>query len=146
MKRNTKHLPTVFFSANAWALAMLYLVFSVGVIKATHFCMGSEASVAYFTTDAKGCACNASPEVATDDCCHEQYDLLKINDVQKKLSVFELKVPAFTLLSFLYLHMAVSETGSAASFDTEGPARFMSLPPLFELFCSLIFYDISPAA
>jgi hypothetical protein len=122
MKRTTKHLPTVFFSANVLVLAAVYLVFSVGVIKATRFCMGSEASVACFTTDAKGYLCNASPGVTTDDCSHEQYDLLKIGDVQKKLSVLEVKVPAFTLLSILYHHIAVDETASAASYDTLGDA------------------------
>lgn len=30
-------------------LSAIYLLFSVGIIKATHFCMGREASVAYFT-------------------------------------------------------------------------------------------------
>lgn len=144
MKRTTGHLITTFFSANALVLATLYLVFSVGVIKATHFCMGSEVSVAFFTTEAKACPCKTLPRVIKDDCCHEQYDLLKISDVQKKLSVLEVKVPAFTLLGIMYHHIA-DETASAASYDTLRQGVFASFTALFELFCSFIFYDETPA-
>lgn len=144
MKRTTGHLTTTFFSANALVLAALYLVFSIGVIKATHFCMGSEASVAFFTSEAKACACKASPLVIKDDCCHEQYELLKISDFQKKLSVLEVRFPAFTLLSIIYHHIA-DETASAAFYNALGQGMVTSSTPLFELFCSFIFYDETPA-
>ena len=63
--------------------------------------MGREASVAYFTSESKKCACSLFME-ERDNCCDDTSELLKLEDSQKTLSAFELPVPVLALLGELY--------------------------------------------
>jgi hypothetical protein len=121
-------------------LMSVYLLFSVGILRATHFCMGREASVSYFTTESKKCGCSIYAEEKSD-CCDDEQDILKLDKEQKTISKLSLNVPEWMLLEKLYSEqfVAFNTTETAASFDTAD-----SSPPdipLFKFHCSFVFYD-----
>lgn len=140
MKLNRRQSRTsVLSSLMVLVFAALYLLFSVGVLKATHFCMGREASIAYFTAEAHQCACNIIPPDG-DDCCDDQQGLLRIDVFQKSLSIFELSPPALPFLGALY-GLPSSEPRCARAnhrplFETQPPPKI-----LYKVFCSFVFYD-----
>jgi len=117
----------------------LYLLFSVGIIKATHFCMGREASVAYFTSESKKCACSLFME-EKDNCCDDTSELLKLEDSQKGLSAFELPVPMLAL-GQLYSKTPGSSINTPHNLQaTRGDAQPRPRI-LYKIHCSLVFYD-----
>ena len=122
------------------ALCALYLLFSVGVLKATHFCMGREASVAYFTSETEKCFCGKFAKEG-EDCCDDSHELVKLEDSQKIINTLLLSGPDLALLREIY-HRAVTSqyTAPVASRfierDTPPP-----LLPLFVLHCSFVYYD-----
>jgi len=131
----------------AWMLVTLYLVFSVGIVKATHFCMGREASVSYFSSSAQKCPCSLfAKEKEGDHCCHDKHDLLKLRDSQKILSAFQLNLPLWALLGELYNFPSQVLYRAPTSFsDISGH----NLPPpkiLYKIHCSFVFYDIKSLA
>lgn len=120
-------------------LVSVYLLFSVGILKATHFCMGREASVTYFTTESKKCGCSVYTE-ERNNCCDDKQDLLKLDKEQKTISQLSLNVPQWMVLEKLYTEqlVALNQT-ETAGFDTTDS----STPdvPLFKFHCSFVFYD-----
>ena len=118
----------------------VYLLFSIGILKATHFCMGREASVAFFTTEAEKCACSAFA-TAEDGCCDDEKDLLKIETEQKSISQLILNLPEWTVLEKLYTEQLVASHFPAKA----NGATFSDSPrppvPLFKVYCSYVFYD-----
>jgi hypothetical protein len=118
----------------------LYLLFSVGIIKATHFCMGREASVAYFTSESKKCVCSLFLD-EKDNCCDDTSELLKLEDSQKNLSAFELPLPMLALLGQIYSNAQGSVVKTS---DHRRAIRGEAKPPpriLYKIHCSLVFYD-----
>src|SRR5687768_5998860 len=77
-------------------LLSVYLLLSVGIVKATHFCMGREASVVFFSAEAKKCACSLYAE-EKDTCCDEKQELLRLDDEQKLFSNFTIPTPTWKL-------------------------------------------------
>jgi hypothetical protein len=139
MKRNTQSRTRREASVTVLALCGLYLLFSVGIMKATHFCMGREASVAYFTADSKNCGCSMSSEEG-NHCCHDKQELVKLEDSQKTLSTLQLPLPALTFLGVLYdasrrSHAPLVTYFSAYTEHAQPPPRV-----LFKLHCSFVFY------
>ena len=53
MRKAVKKSFTRIGKALVLLLMVVYVLFSVGIIKSTHFCMGREASVQFFTSEAK---------------------------------------------------------------------------------------------
>lgn len=128
------------------ALAGLYTLFSVGIIKATHFCMGSEASVAYFTAEPEKCACSLFAD-QEDHCCSDSRDLVKLENSQKHLSTFKLPVPALTFIGELYWHVPLVSPDGASPLLPPVNAD-AQIPPkiLFKLHCSFVFYEANTLA
>jgi hypothetical protein len=126
-------------NAAAVLLIGIYLLFSVGILKATHFCMGRKASEAFFTTESRKCACSAFMDEASD-CCDDEHGLLKIENEQKTISVFSLNVPQWMVLENIYIEQRVAE---AEPFNKEFGTRDLPPPdrPLFKIHCSFVFYD-----
>ena len=139
MKRNRSYrslLTTVIIAM----LSGLYLLFSVGVLKSTHRCMGREASVVFFSAEADSCAC-ALFAGEEDDCCDNEHNLLKIEDSQKSLQSFQMAAPALPLLGQIY-------DAALATVDVAAPGQHFRqeedilLPErLYKVYCSLVFYD-----
>ena len=104
-------------------MAAVYLLFSVGVVKATHFCMGKEASVSFFTVEAEACACSLS-ESAQVPCCSDEQGLLKLENSQKTLSFFQIGMPVLGLLGEIYTRsLDPGKEIRAARFDALLPPR-----------------------
>ena len=140
MKRITQSGTSLAPSVMALVLCTLYLLFSVGIVKATHFCMGREASVSYFTAESDKCACSLFA-AEKDRCCDDKQDLVKLEDSQKTLTSFQLSSPALLLLGQLYLALPLSELRHATLFSSY-PAEAQPPPKdLFEFYCSFVFYD-----
>jgi hypothetical protein len=121
--------------------ASVYLVFSVGVLKATHFCMGREASVRYFTAESKKCPCSLFAG-EKNSCCDDEHNLLRLENEQKTVVAFTLPVPQWMELQDLSLttsHFNLQVT------QPEQPERSFSLPPpkipLWKSQHRLVFYD-----
>lgn len=121
-------------------LGSVYALFSVGIIKATHFCMGREASVAIFSAEAKKCPCSLSAG-EKDNCCDDAHELVRIEHEQKVVSVLSLAVPVWFELEKLYTAQLVAEQTS--SFKPDYLVSDPSPPgiPLFKIHCSFVFYD-----
>jgi hypothetical protein len=122
------------------SLVSVYTLFSVGIIKATHFCMGREASVTFFSSEAKKCPCSlfASEQ---NNCCDDAHELVKIENEQKIISGLSLALPVWFELEKLYTARLVagdtSLSGSADFVNDPSPPRV----PLFKIHCSFVFYD-----
>lgn len=119
--------------------AVSYTTFSIGVVKATHFCMGREASVALFTTEAQKCAC-AVFAGEKDTCCDDVHELIRLDDDQKTISKVNLNEPSYVLLEELELPVVKTSFGKRQGRTVDpGPPPLKA--PLWKIHCSLVFYD-----
>jgi hypothetical protein len=121
-------------------LVSVYALFSVGIIKATHFCMGREASVVIFSSEAKKCPCSLFAG-EKDNCCDDEHELVRIENEQKVISALSVALPVWFELEKLYTAQFV-----AAATTSSGSAHLVSDPsppgvPLFKIHCSFVFYD-----
>lgn len=126
-------------------LVMVYLLFSVGILKATHLCKGREASVTYFSAEADPCACSLFAE-GEDHCCDNTRDLLKLENSQKTFSFFKLTVPTLSVVGDLYTLPPVTEGTASASVQHFDTAHQPPPKVLFKLYCSFVLYDSSMPA
>jgi hypothetical protein len=126
------------------ALALLvsvYLLFSIGIIKATHFCMGRAASVTFFSTEAKKCPCSIYA-TEKNSCCDDEHELIKLDNEQKSIAVFSMAVPKWFVLEELYTAQLVAMRFSDVSNSNEEPAtETPPKVPLWKTNCSLVLYD-----
>lgn len=121
-------------------LISVYALFSVGIIKATHFCMGREASVVFFSAEAKKCPCSLfSGE--RDGCCDDAHELVKIEDEQQNAPVLSVVLPVWFELEKLYTSQLVAIATSSARpcFRIADPSP--PKVPRFKIYCSFVFYD-----
>lgn len=117
-------------------MAAVYLLFSVGIVKATHFCMGREDSVAFFTSEAKSCPC-ALAEIAS--CCSDEQGLLKLEHSQKNFSFFQLSLPTLWVLREVYTRsLDAGEEVARAGVDASDPPPLLT--SLYKLYCNYVFY------
>jgi hypothetical protein len=140
MKSNVKRTNNKTSGIMVLILSAIYLLFSIGVIKATHFCMGKEASVAYFTSETEKCSCSIFAAEG-HYCCDDAQDLIKLEDWQKSLSTFVLTGPAWTALGDIYNLEFLVQSNAPERFqeytaDSQPPPKI-----LFKFHCSFVFYD-----
>ncbi len=122
------------------ALLSVYLLFTIGILKSTHFCMGREASVKLFSAEAEKCACSLFAG-EKDSCCDDERDLVKIENEQKSGSFLSITGPQWIKLEDLYSerYMALDKC-----LPVQVPYEADVSPPkipLFKVHCSLVFYD-----
>lgn len=86
MNSNLKRLNINTSGIMVLILGAIYLLFSVGVMKATHFYMDQEASVSYFTAETKKCACSLFAG-EKNNYCNDEQDHIQLEDSHKTLSV-----------------------------------------------------------
>ena len=121
-------------------LIAVYLVLSIGILKATHFCMGREASVAFFTTESQKCVCSQYMG-EKNSCCDDEQELVKLDSSQKIISVLSLNLPQWMVIEKIYTEQLVA---FHTNQNTDRPAFINDSPPpvpLFKIYCSFVFYD-----
>lgn len=139
MKPVSTRRPFALTTTLVWMTLGIYLLFSVGILKATHFCMGREASVSYFTAEAKKCPCSLFAK-EKGDCCDDEHALLKLENSQKNLKTFVLTLPSLWLIGNVFEPSPEVFQNKVPVFKLDPEA----LPPpkiLFRLHCSYVFYD-----
>jgi hypothetical protein len=124
-------------------LLSVYLLFSIGIIKATHFCMGREASVQFFKAETTPCACPVYVQ-EDDSCCNDKHELLKIEGDQKTFSTFTVGLPVWKI------ERIYTERFFARDIVLENIGRFEQLKsqpkiPLWKAHKSFVFYDDASA-
>jgi hypothetical protein len=131
------------FKATLVVVTAIYLLLSVGIIKSTHYCLGREASVALFTADADGCACDLSFEAEEDECCNDVHEVVRITDDQKVLGEYVIRIPQLYILDDLYTTQLIAQS---AEINTTGVCSNEQIAPppkvpIFKTNCSLVLYD-----
>jgi hypothetical protein len=123
------------------ALISIYSLFSIGIVKATHFCMGREASVAFFSAEAKKCACSIYAG-EKDSCCDDEHELLRIENEQKVVSAFALQLPQWIELGDLLIDTNVVHSKiESPPWDKFNQQSFPPKIPLWKMQCKMVFYD-----
>jgi hypothetical protein len=128
----------------AIAFTCVYLHLSVGVVKTTHYCMGRESSSIFYTFEAKRCGCSLFlSNLEKNTCCHDESELIVIDNDQTPTSVFSLTAPDYFPIAELYntgLQLATSLTKNESDFYLNN-----SLPPpkepLYKTLCAYTLYE-----
>jgi hypothetical protein len=139
MRGKVKTGTLIFSRIMIGVMSAIYLLFSIGIVTSTHYCMGKKSSVAYFTSESQPCACSLF-SAGKDTCCDDEHDLIKLDDSQKVIPALELSPNQWIVLEELF----------TPTFITHPKNSFRELPkaddlpppvPLFKFYCSLRFYD-----
>jgi hypothetical protein len=121
-------------------LLSVYMLFSVGIIKATHFCMGRESSVQFFTAESKKCPCSVYAE-ERDSCCDDEHELLKIDDDHRTIAKASLSIPVWKIERIftdrLLTDLVFSLEVSLIEQQSEIPPKI----PLWKAHNCYVFYD-----
>ena len=124
----------------ALLIVSVYLFFSIGILKATHFCMGREASVSWFTTEAEKCPCSLYGG-EKGSCCDDEHELLRIDNEQKIITAFAAPAPEWIALREVTIEVDASHViiaGQAAKAYNDAPPPKV---PRWKRLCTLVFYD-----
>jgi hypothetical protein len=140
MQRAVKKSLNFLRKSLALILVSVYVLFSVGILKATHFCMGREASVQFFTSESKKCPCSISA-LEKDSCCDDEHELIRIDDEQKIISTLTAPVPVWKV-ERLFTHQFVARSIISIAprvdqFEPDSPPKV----PLWKAHQSYVFYD-----
>lgn len=140
MRKAVKRSFTLVGKAMALLLVSVYVLFSVGIIKATHFCMGREASVQFFTSEAKKCPCSIYAE-EKDSCCDDEHELLRIDDEQKTISGLSAPIPIWKIERIFTERLLTFTIISSSAEPTEEPLKSPPKVPIWKANNSLVFYQ-----
>jgi hypothetical protein len=140
MRKAVKRLLHVAGKAIALLLMSVYLLFSVGIIKATHFCMGREASVQFFTAESRKCPCSVyAKEKST--CCDDEHELLRIDDDQRTISGVSNPLPVWKVERIfterLLTYTVISPTSGQVEEAEKSPPKL----PIWKANKSYVFYE-----
>lgn len=123
------------------SLVAIYSLFSIGILKATHFCMGREASVAFFSAEADKCFCSKFMN-EENTCCDDEHEVIRLEDEQKSITVFSLSVPQWFVLEKLYTVRLIALQKLPVERSVFDLSHFPPPKiPLFKTHCSYVFYD-----
>jgi hypothetical protein len=119
----------------------VYLTLAVGVVRTTHYCLGRVKSSSLFSFETAKCPCYLFARSASNKCCADEHEIIKIEDDHAASAVVSI-APDFFEIGLLfeatqsdvvpvtYIHQAVEES----------PPPLSDIP-LFTKYCSLVFYD-----
>ena len=82
-------------------LMIVYLAFSSGVVINHHFCMNRLASVSLFGTDSEYCGKCGMHADDSEGCCHDEVEVVKLDNDHQKSQVAALNPPEIITLSVL---------------------------------------------
>lgn len=142
--RGTQRLKAFTARVVVGAYVLVYLLFSVGVLKATHFCMGREASVALFTRESEKCPCSLFAK-DSDTCCDDRHELVRIDDDQKVISPFTVAPPHRELLEVFGFDEQVLHTAQFSGYAADDSPPLLP-EPRWKMYCSFVFYDDGQSA
>ena len=140
MRKAVKQSFTLVGKAMALLLVSVYVLFSVGIIKATHFCMGREASVQFFTSEAKKCPCSIYAK-EKNSCCDDEHELLRIDDEQKIISGLSAPIPVWKIERIFTERLLTFTIISSSAEPTEEPSKSPPKIPIWKANSSYVFYD-----
>ena len=102
--------------------------------------MGREASVQFFSSEAKKCPCSLyAKEKST--CCDDQHELLKIEDEQKVISSVSTPLPVWKI-ERIFTERLLTFTVLSHQFDLhEMPEKVPPKIPIWKANSSYVFYD-----
>jgi hypothetical protein len=140
MQPTLKTSLTIIRKAMALILVSVYVLFSVGIIKATHFCMGREASVQFFTSEAKKCPCSLYA-LEKNSCCDDEHELIKIDDEQKIITSISAPLPVWKVERLLTERLLTFTILSHQYNFHQAPAKAPPKIPIWKANSSYVFYD-----
>ena len=140
MRKAVKKSFTRIGKALVLLLMVVYVLFSVGIIKATHFCMGREASVQFFTSEAKKCPCSVYAKEKSS-CCDDEHELLRIDDDQRALSGVSTPLPVWKIERIFTERLLTFSIISSSEHQTEEPPKSPPKIPIWKANSSYVFYE-----
>jgi hypothetical protein len=140
MKSKHFNLKQLMGKVMAIFLVSVYALFSVGIIKATHFCMGRQASVALFSKQAKKCPCSIYA-TEKDSCCDDEHQLIRIENEQKVFSSLSVSLPCWIEFEKLYTKRLITSVETASHWSDQPDHSPPPKIPLWKFHCSIILYD-----
>ncbi|HEY0654187.1 MAG TPA: hypothetical protein VGD65_13705 [Chryseosolibacter sp.] len=140
MQRAVKTSLKLIRKALALTLVSVYILFSVGIIKATHFCMGREASVQFFTAESKKCPCSLYAKDATS-CCDDEHELIKLDDEQKVITSLSAPLPVWKVERIFTERLLTFAARSTEFKMYEIPDKAPPKVPIWKATSSYVFYD-----
>lgn len=126
--------------ALALILVSVYVLFSVGIIKATHFCMGREASVTFFSAEAKKCPCSIYAKEQTS-CCDDDHELIKLDDEQKVITSVSAPLPVWKVERIFTERLLTFDVCSYSSEYRAPSAKSPPKVPIWKANSNFVFYD-----
>jgi len=103
--------------------------------------MGRAKSAELFSFEAKNCLCGQFiPE--NKSCCHDEHEIIKIDDAQSFTSFSVIPVPVLIELGEIFT-VDVDKIGLTSFKHTNNRNADYLIPPkpIFKLNCSYVFYD-----
>ena len=126
----------------AIAFIIVYLILTVGVAKSTHYCMGRLNNTTLFSFDSKKCPC-ALFQSEPSSCCHDESEIVKIDDDQQVQFTTQANTPSFFLIELFKYNSTLQRPVRDHLFITLN--RFNRPPtsqvPIYKRNCALTFYS-----
>jgi len=125
----------------AIAFTCVYLTLTVGVVHATHYCMGRVDSTSLFSFESDKCLCELFAAAADQSCCDNEVNLIKIDDDQASSSPVSITPEFFSMWEnhFSVVPERIAVTGFTFLTNHDKPPG--KDVPLFVQHCSLILYS-----
>ncbi len=130
----------------AIAFTCVYLTLTVGVVHATHYCMGRVNSSAFFSFESDKCVCDLFATQSAKSCCDDEVTLVKIDNDQSLSSALTLNPEFFTLWENDFFLAEENASDGEYNFYTSRDKPPGWDVPLFVQHCSLILYGDSDLA
>lgn len=124
----------------AIAFTLVYLTMAVGVAKTTHYCMGQEKHSSLFSFSTKKCPCSLAAREKMP-CCDDEQEIFKIEDDHASVHVLISPVPQFSLICEVVSPASKAEHYTVSFYAGEDFTIPPPKVPLYQSFCSLVFYD-----
>lgn len=140
MQRAIKKSLNYVSRAIALVLVSVYVLFSVGIIKATHFCMGREASVQFFTAETKKCPCSLYAD-EKNSCCDDEHELIRIDDEQKTISSLTAPLPVWKVERIFTERLLTLTIVSSADDSIREHTKAPPKVPIWKATSSYVFYS-----
>lgn len=101
--------------------------------------MGREASVQFFTSEAKKCPCSVYAK-EKGSCCDDEHELIRIDDEQKIISNVTAPLPVWKVERIFTERLLASSVVSAQQTVEQSPKAPPKIP-IWKAISSYVFYD-----